>query len=253
METLANEIKALVAGIKALDKAVAEATAQRKEEHDEFVSLMASDSAAKDLLKFAQNRLNKFYNPKLYKAPPKRELSEEDQITVNMGGTMAPTAPPAGIAGTGIGLSQASAAPPPPPAADLTYNKSAGSGPIAMIDILAKDLDKQIQEMEVSEKDSQADYETFMKDSADQRAEDSKSMTDKEASKAALEEELLSNQEALKEAKYELMDTEKYVADLHSECDWLLKMYDLRKDARTKESEALANAKDVLNGADYSF
>merc|ERR1719426_267352 len=107
--------------------------------------------------------------------------------------------------------------------------------------------------MEVSEKDSQSDYEKFMKDAGDQRAEDSESMEHKEASKAALEEELLSNQEALKEAKYELMDTEKYVADLHSECDWLLKMYSLRKEARTKESEALANAKDVLNGADYSL
>ena len=31
-----------------------------------------------DLLKFANNRLNKFYNPKLYKAPPERELSEEN-------------------------------------------------------------------------------------------------------------------------------------------------------------------------------
>jgi hypothetical protein len=43
------------------------------------------------------NRLNKFYNPKLYKAPPKRVLSEEDQITVNMGGTLAPTAAPGGL------------------------------------------------------------------------------------------------------------------------------------------------------------
>merc|ERR1719409_1616803 len=115
-----------------------------------------------------------------------------------------------------------------PPPDDFLYARFAsGGGGGAMIDILVKDLDKQIQEMEVSEKDSQSDYEKFMKDSADQRAEDSKSMTDKEASKAALEEELLSNQDALKEAKYDLMDTEKYVADLHSECDWLLKKYDL--------------------------
>merc|ERR1719238_558423 len=255
-ESIANlksEIAALNDGIKKLDKSVAEATETRKQEHDDYVETLAANSAAKDLLAFAKNRLNKFYNPSLYKAPPKRQLSEEEQITVSMGGTLAPTAAPGGIAGTGIGLSQASAAPPPPPAADLTYNKSAGSGPIAMIDILAKDLDKQIQEMEVSEKDSQADYETFMKDSADQRGEDSKSITDKESAKAALEEELLSNEEALKESRHELMDTEKYVMDLHSECDWLMKMYEMRKEARAKESEALANAKDVLNGADYSL
>merc|ERR1719456_1441644 len=98
--TLKSEIAALQDGIKKLDKSVAEATATRKEEHDDYVETLAANTAAKDLLGFAKNRLNKFYNPKLYKAPPKRELSEEDRITVNMGGTLAPTAAPGGIAGT---------------------------------------------------------------------------------------------------------------------------------------------------------
>merc|ERR1719213_1542389 len=96
IETLTSEIAALTEGIKKLDAQVAEATATRKEEHDEFVETLAANSAAKDILGFAKNRLNKFYNPKLYKAPPKRELSEEEQITVNMGGTLAPTAAPGG-------------------------------------------------------------------------------------------------------------------------------------------------------------
>merc|ERR1711865_935989 len=97
-----SEIAALTAAIKALDKAVAEATEQRKEENEDFTELMASDSAAKEILGFAKNRLNKFYNPALYKAPPKRELSDEDRATLAAGGTLAPTAAPAGIAGTGI-------------------------------------------------------------------------------------------------------------------------------------------------------
>ena len=42
-----------------------------------------------------------------------------------MGGTLAPTAAPGGIAGTGIGLAQrAAVAPPPPPEANLAYKKS---------------------------------------------------------------------------------------------------------------------------------
>merc|ERR1719487_2925100 len=93
--TLASEIKALNEAIKALDKQVAEATEQRKEEHDDAVNTMAQNTAAIELLKFAKNRLNKFYNPKLYKPPPKRELSAEDRVTVNMGGELAPTNPPA--------------------------------------------------------------------------------------------------------------------------------------------------------------
>merc|ERR1740127_79759 len=122
--TLAEEIAALEAGIKALDKSVAEATEQRKEENEDYTALMASDTAAKDLLALAKNRLNKFYNPKLYKPAPKRELSAEGRIVVEMGGTLAPTNPPGGIAGTGVTvLAQISAhsrhqvAPPPPPEA----------------------------------------------------------------------------------------------------------------------------------------
>merc|ERR1719498_1257249 len=75
---LTDEIKALEDGIVALDKSVAEATEQRKEENKEYTELMAADSAAKELLGFAKNRLNRFYNPKLYKAPPKRVLTDED-------------------------------------------------------------------------------------------------------------------------------------------------------------------------------
>merc|ERR1719499_1547967 len=59
--TLSKEIAALEAGIQALDKAVAEATSQRKNENAEYKELMASDGAAQELLAFAKNRLNKFY------------------------------------------------------------------------------------------------------------------------------------------------------------------------------------------------
>merc|ERR1719382_1042711 len=189
IKALAEEIKALSDGIVALDKSVAEATEQRKEENEDFTELMANDAAAKELLGFAKNRLNKFYNPKLYKAPPKRKLSEEDQITVNMGGTLAPTAAPGGIAGTGIDLAQTGAAPPPPPEANLAYKKSGeeSGGVLAMIDLLVADLDKEIQVMELEEKDAQKEYEVFMSDSSEKRALDSKAITDKSAAKASTE------------------------------------------------------------------
>merc|ERR1719401_2273106 len=115
---MTEEIAALEAGIKALDKSVAEATEQRKAENAEFKELMASDTAAKEVLAFAKNRLNKFYNPKLYKAPPKSELSAEGRIEASMSGTEPPTEAPGGIAGTGISFAQVSTrehreAPPP--------------------------------------------------------------------------------------------------------------------------------------------
>merc|ERR1719345_733537 len=138
---LKDEIKALEDGIKALDKSVAEATEQRKEENTDYKELMANDGAAKEILGFAKNRLNKFYNPKLYKPPAKRELSEEDQLTVSMGGTLAPTAAPGGIAGTGItAFSQVAPAPPPETAGAYAKKGGESGGVIAMLDMMVANL-----------------------------------------------------------------------------------------------------------------
>merc|ERR1719464_2076389 len=189
--TLTSEIAALEAGIRALDQAVADATAQRKAENAECKALIASDGAAQELLAFAKNRLNKFYNPKLYKPPPATELSAEDRIYSNQGGELV-TAAPGGIAGTGITAfaqvslhSQGEAAPAAPPATWGAYatKSEENNGVIAMIDLLIADLAKELTEAGTQEKDSQADYEQLMKDSADKRAGDSKSLAEKGAAK----------------------------------------------------------------------
>merc|ERR1719461_2297102 len=65
IETLTDEIQALEKGIKELDESVVEATEQRKEANQEFKGLMAADTKAKEILRFAKKRLNKFYNPTL--------------------------------------------------------------------------------------------------------------------------------------------------------------------------------------------
>jgi len=260
ISTTESEIEALKDTIKALDKSVAEATEQRKEENEDFTELMASDSAAKEILGFAKNRLNKFYNPKLYKAPPKRELSDEDRATLAAGGTLAPTAAPGGIAGTGVTVLAAVsehgvAKPPPPPEAPGAYKKKSeeSGGVIAMIDLLVKDLDKEMTVAKTEEKDSQADYEALMKDSAAKRADDSKSLADKEGALADMQASLQSSQDEHGSTSKELMATVQYIQSLHNECDWLLQYFDVRKEARTSEIDALGKAKAVLSGADFSL
>merc|ERR550537_366946 len=257
--TLTSEIEALAEGIKALDKSVAEATETRKKEHDDYVESMTTNTNAKDLLAFAKNRLNKFYNPKLYKPPPKRELSEEDRISVNMGGTMAPTAAPGGISGTGItvlaDVSAHKAAPPPPPETADAYAKKSqeSNGAIAMIDVLVKDLTKEMTEAETAEKLAQEDYESAMKEAAEKRAQDTQALANKQKAKAELEANLDSDKEEKAATEKALMATHEHIASLHAECDWLLKYYDVRKEARAGEVESLENAKAVLSGADYSL
>merc|ERR1719399_2370159 len=179
IKTLEDELKALVEGIAALDQSVLEATAQRKKENVEYTELMASNTAAKQLIEFAKNRLNKFYNPKLYKAPPKRELTEEEKMYVAQGGELEPTPAPGGIAGTGVAapsfLQMAEQRkkddPGPPPETFGEYGKKSeeSGGVIAMIDLLIRDLDKEMTEAETEEKDAQKDYEQMMDDAAKKR------------------------------------------------------------------------------------
>merc|ERR1719463_399923 len=74
--TTASEIAELKTGLEELDKSVAEATELRKKEHEEYVDTAAANQAALELIGMAKNRMNKFYNPTLYKAPPAKD--EED-------------------------------------------------------------------------------------------------------------------------------------------------------------------------------
>jgi len=244
MATSVKDVAALTQGIKDLDASVAEATTTRKKENTDATSTLAGNSAAKQLLDMAKNRLNKFYNPKLHKAAPKRQLSEEDQITVNNGGTLAPTAAPGGIAGTGITAFVQ---------VESHHAKQESGGVIAMIDILIADLDKDNQVAGVEEKNSQAEYERFMGDAKDKRALDAKTITDKEGAAAAAEAAVEGSKQGKKDKETELSETKKLLMGLHQDCDWLLKYYDTRKEARADEIDAMDKAKSVLNGADYSF
>jgi len=233
ISTLTEEIAALEAGIKKLDKSVAEATEQRKDENADYKELKQSDTAAKEVLLFAKNRLNKFYNPKLYKPPPQVEPAVFAQISMH----------------------RQRDAPPAPPETFKAYTKKSedNAGVIAMIDLLVKDLDTELQEAEVNEKNSQEEYEALMAESATKRADDSKSMSDKTAAKAAQEEALQKEEDTKAATGKELMSTLEYIHSLHGECDWLLKYFDARKEARDGEIDALGKAKAVLSGADFSL
>jgi len=229
--TLASEIKALGEGIVALDKSVAEATEQRKEENTDYTELMASDAAAKELLGFAKNRLNKFYNPKLYKAPPTAVLAD---VSAHSAGK---------------------AAPPPPPATAAAFSKKSeeSNGVISMIDMMVGDLTKEMTEAKATESNAQSDYERTMTDSAEKRATDSKSVADKSKAKAEMSAEVEANTEEKAATTKTLMATLEYIQSLHAECDWLLQYFEVRKEARTGEISSLASAKAVLSGADFAL
>jgi len=94
MEKLTEEIATLTLtkGVKTLDKSVAEATEQPKEESAEYKGLKQNDVAAKEI--FAKNRLNKFYAPKLYTPELLQETGMYVQVSSHQVERAAPPPPP---------------------------------------------------------------------------------------------------------------------------------------------------------------
>jgi len=240
--TFTVEIEALDDGIRALDKDVAAATEGRKDENEDFTASASANAAAVDLLKFAKNRLNKFYNPSQYNPPPTHQLSEDEFIAQNMNSLTQVSSHGADV-------------PPAAPEANLAYATKGeeSAGVIRLLDNLINDVETEMQQAELEEKDAQGDYERFMSNAAAKRASDSKSMTDKQAALADAQTSVVQSKEKLYDTNVHRQDTEKYLGGLHAECDWLLNNYDVRKEARVDEVDALGNAKAVLNGADYSL
>jgi len=222
--TFKEEIAALGEGIVALDKSVTEATEQRHEENDDYKTLMVNNQAAKELLEFAKNRLQKFYNPKLYK-------------------------PPAMF----IQIDMHKADPGPAPEAPGAHKKQDGGGVIAMIDTLVKELDTEMTEAEVNEKNDQEEYEEMMADSSAKRAADTKSVAQKSAALADAESLVVNKGETLTSTQKELMATHEYIGQLHGDCDWIIKFFSVRSEARAGEVDGLKKAKAVLSGADFSL
>merc|ERR1711990_35720 len=136
-----------------LDKSVAAAGAQRKDEHAAYVELISEDTAAKKLLGLAINRLNKFYNPALHEAEP-------------------------ALTSVAVRAHQ-QVAPPPAPAAPGAHAKKTeeSNGVIAQLNALVGDLDKEMQIAKTEEKNAQADYEKTLKDAAAKRADDAKTLS----------------------------------------------------------------------------
>merc|ERR1719446_461346 len=77
---LSEAVNTLTGEIAELDKSVADATEDRKADHAAFTESLQLSEGAIGLIAKAKNRMQKFYNPTLYKAAPKTEMTMEEKI-----------------------------------------------------------------------------------------------------------------------------------------------------------------------------
>merc|ERR1719499_2531734 len=221
--TLKKEIEELKADVKAMEISLKEAGEERKAANELFQVSVSDQRAVINILNKANKRLMDFYGAKFV------QVSVHDQQTPGA----------------------ASSAPPPSPKA-AGYAKSAGAGgALQLLATVIKDAEVVEVELTKTEQKSQADYSEFVQDATNSIEADRSSIETKTGevaeSKAALaetEKAQLGNQE-------ELDKLNALLKAHHAECDYVMKYFDIRQEARQEEMDAIKDAKAILSGANF--
>jgi len=142
---------------------------------------------------------------------------------------------------------------PPPPPSFKAYKKNAGAGGVmGMIQMIIDDAKAMEAEAIKGEEDAQTTYETFVTDTNASIEEKSKEIVNKSEELAKAEAARTEAEEQKEEVLQNLDDLANENADLHKECDYVLKNFDIRQTARDEEVEALKQAKAILSGSKFS-
>jgi len=137
-----------------------------------------------------------------------------------------------------------------PPVKFGAMKKNAGASPvIGLIEQIIEDSKALEAEAVAGEAEAQKNYETFVKDSSDVISKLTESVSMKSAAKASAKLESEQAKSDLDSTEGELESLGQYEADLHNDCDFVLKNFNIRQKARLDEMEAIGQAKSILSGS----
>jgi chromosome segregation ATPase len=212
IKKLGEEIAAAKAEIAETETAILKASQVREGENAEFQTVVADQRATQDILNKALGKLKEFYKSAKGGALVQKASQE-------------------------------------PPVKFNSYKKNAGASPvIGMIEQIIEDSKALESEAVAGETEAQTTYEKFVKDSNDiiQKLSDSVAAKTKASATAKSDTE---------QAKSDLDGTVEVLeslalalGDLHGECDFVLKNFNIRQKARMDEMEAIGQAKAILSG-----
>jgi len=215
ISSLGQEVKAAKAQIADAQTEVKKASENREMENVEFQKTVADQRAMQAILKKALTRLQDFYSKGIGKKVIYLQKSAQT-----------------------------------PPEKFTKYKDNAGATPVVgLLEQIVGDSEKLEEEAAAAESKAQADYESFVKDSNSLIAELSESVTAKTKASADAEVEAANADGDLKSTVEELESLKSYQADLHSQCDFVIKNFEIRQRARQQEMEAIQSAKAFLSGA----
>merc|ERR1719217_1596185 len=218
LATTIAEIKGLTEKIAALDKLVHETTEDRKAQHQEFVDMFATSATAIRLVSKAITRLEKFYSPEKFAAAKKAatdaalakaglglvQKKPQERMNALLAKKKEADLLPGGFdaflqkSTSTLSLSKFRTAVrngvdpivlPETPSGSAEKQESGGV--IALMNEFKNDLKMEMTEAETSEKFNSKEYVRIMTDAQETRSEDVKSMNEKKAVKATLDEKLV--------------------------------------------------------------
>jgi len=209
-ERLTKEIEEAKATIATTEIEIKKASETREKENAEFQTEVADQRATQTILKKALAKLEGFYK--------KKALLQQRQT--------------------------------PPGGGFKPMKKNAGASPVmGMIEQIIEESVAAESDAIAGEVEAQKGYETFVKDSNDLIDKLTADITEKTKAHSTADEELIQATNDHAATVEELESLAAYKADLHDQCDFVLKNFDIRQKARLQEIEAIQEAKAILSGA----
>jgi hypothetical protein len=191
---------------------IKEASEQRETENAAFQTTVADQRATQSILKKALARLEEYYKKGIGKKALVQTVQE-------------------------------------PPVKFNSYKDNAGSSPVmGLLEQIINDSTTLEAEATATETQAQADYEGFVKNSNAVIAQLSVAITMKTKAVATANTDTAEGQASKQDAEAELESLGQSLADLHGECDFIVKNFVIRQKARLQEIEAIQGAKGILSG-----
>mmetsp|Transcript_18653 Transcript_18653/g.40751 ORF Transcript_18653/g.40751 Transcript_18653/m.40751 type:complete len:692 (-) Transcript_18653:119-2194(-) len=223
IETLAADIKSTEAAVSEMKEQMKRSSENREGEHAVFAQTISDQRLTQVILNKALNRMKQVY----------AMLQEE------------PSQPGAAHTATSGNHTDAGNG----PARFTKYEQHVGgSRVVAMLETVISDSQKMEDEAIQAEDDAQTAYETFMKDSNKSVTQSQRKITNMKESSAKAKSSLSMAQTDLDQTGKELEGLNEMLGDTHKSCDFVLKNFEARQEARSAEVDALKEAKAILSG-----
>jgi len=217
LEELAKAIATLKEEIAEMQVQLKRAGEDREKQNKEFQMVVADQRETQKLLTAALGVLQDFYGKK-----GAASLAQQEPV-----------------------------GPPPPPGFEAYKNNGASGGVMQLIQQIISDAKAMEAETIRAEEDAQKAYEDFVKETNNSIESKSRDIINKSEAKAKAETDLVQANKEKEAVLLELEQLSNYDAQLHQSCDFLIKNFDLRQQARDEEVEALRQAKAILSGAKF--